>query len=158
MIRPATLADVEIIGQLWHKLASYHHELDNNLPKPAENGHEIYARQLAGRLADSHTRILVAEDEKTGQVIGFVLGVVVDLVPDMFEQKTGGFLADIYVDTDYRKQGIGKQLVNALIEWFKEQNITYMQWNVSAMNTNARQFWQRLGGHDSMIRMRINLD
>lgn len=156
MIRPATLADVDRIGQLWHELASYHHKLDAHLPKPAENGHEIYARQLAGRLGDSHTKLLVAEE--SGQIVGYVLGVVVDLVPDMFEQAIGGFLADIYVDVNYRRHGLGTQLVNALIDWFKDQDIGYMQWNVSAMNADARAFWQQLGGHDSMIRMRLNLD
>ena len=156
MIRRATEADVDAIGALWEKLALYHCALDPDLPQPADNGGALYAQRIRSRLNDSHTRVLVAEVD--GQVVGFVLGVLVDYVPEMFRQQMGGFLADIYVDDAHRTRGIGRALVDKLAEWFRAHGIDYYEWYVAANNPTARAFWAAQGGRDLMIRMRKRLD
>lgn len=155
-IRPAKVADAPEIGKLWEKLVIYHQVLDIDLPRAAPNGDRLYARSIADRLHDSHTRVLVAEEE--GRIIGYVMGVVVDLVPDMFEQEFGGFLADIYVEEAYRGRGIGRALVETLAAWFKQQGLRHFEWHVAANNPDGLAFWRALGGRDLMIRMRTHLN
>jgi ribosomal protein S18 acetylase RimI-like enzyme len=156
MIRRATEADVDAIGALWEKLALYHCALDPELPQPAEKGGQLYAQRIHSRLNDHHTRVLVAEIDQ--RVVGFVLGVLVDYVPEMFQQQMGGFLADIYVDEPYRTRGIGRALVDQLAEWFRAHDVDYFEWYVAANNPTARAFWAAQGGRDLMIRMRTRLD
>jgi ribosomal protein S18 acetylase RimI-like enzyme len=156
IVRSARTEDTKTIGQMWLWLVEYHNELSLDLPHAASNGVEMYAKRLNSRLYDSHTRVLVAE--KQGKLVGFVLGVIVDMVPEMFVEETAGFLADIFVDPAYRGQGVGRALVNELTEWFRERGVQYVEWYVANSNTEGRAFWKALGGRDVITRMRINLD
>jgi ribosomal protein S18 acetylase RimI-like enzyme len=156
MIRPALPSDMVAIGKLWEKLVAYHRVLDDEMPHATLQGASLYARSLRGRLEDSHTRVFVAEED--GLIVGYVLGVVVDLLPEMFEQESGGFLADIYVDDGYRGRGIGRALVEALVDWFRQKGLRYYEWHVAATNEDALQFWTRLGGRPLQIRMRARIE
>jgi ribosomal protein S18 acetylase RimI-like enzyme len=83
--------------------------------------------------------------------------VVVDLMPEIFEQEISGFLADIFVDADYREQGIGRALVDALAAWFQQQGVRFFDWHVAASNAGARAFWERIGAKPWQIRMRVEI-
>ena len=155
IIRPATEADAAAIGTMWYQLVQHHVELDSNLPVPSEQGAELYARRITEKMDDSHARVLVAEDD--GQIIGFVLGMIVDMVPEMFMETVGGFLADIYIEETYRQSGIGRQLVDHLTQWFRSRGVQYIEWYVAAQNTDARAFWEAINGRDIMIRMRVDI-
>ncbi len=155
IIRPAAPQDIDAVAQLWQALVGYHREIDSDLPPAAPNGAVRYARRLMDRLEDPMTSVLVAESD--GQVVGYVLGMVVDLVPEMFSQSPSGFLADIYVDADYRRLGVGRALVEHLTAWFREKGLRYYEWHVAARNEAALEFWRKVGGRDVMLRMRGEL-
>jgi ribosomal protein S18 acetylase RimI-like enzyme len=154
-IRPARSDDAPVIAQLWESLVAYHQALDAALPGAAPNGAGRYAKRLLQHLDDPYTCALVAEED--GRVVAFVLGMIIDLLPDVFAQEPSGFLADIFVDSANRRRGIGRALVAALQEWFHQQNVTHFDWHVSARNAEALAFWRSIGGHEVMIRMRANL-
>ena len=156
LIRPATAADAPAVARMWERLVSYHRVLDSDLPPATADGARRYARSLAERVEDSHTCTYVAQ-VPDGPVIGYVLGVVVDLAPEMFEQEPSGFLADIYVEEAYRHAGVGRALVDALAGWFGERGLRYFEWHVAARNAEGLKFWQALGGRDVMVRMRAEL-
>jgi ribosomal protein S18 acetylase RimI-like enzyme len=154
-IRPATQDDVTTIGALWEKLAIHHQTLDPRLPKPAQGGDELYAHRIGSQLGDAYHRILVAE--VNGELVGYVLGMIADYMPDIFIAESTGFLADIFVDEAHRGAGIGKKLVSELQAWFKSRGIVTMEWYVAAHNTAAKAFWEHIGGKDLIIRMRLDL-
>lgn len=156
VVRPAAVTDAEAIGQLWEQLVTYHRTLDPALPRASENGADLYARRIRDKVGDSHTRTFVAESN--GRIIGFVLGVIVDLVPEMFASETGGFLADIYVEPNYRRSGVGRALVKALSDWFQSRGVDYLELYVANSNTEGRAFWAALGGRDMMRRIRVPLE
>ncbi|MEO8610316.1 MAG: GNAT family N-acetyltransferase [Chloroflexota bacterium] len=155
VIRPVTASDAPAIAELWEALVAYHQALDESLPGAAPNGSGRYTKRLLQHLDDQYTRAFVAEAD--GKVIGFILGMIVDLLPDIFAQEPGGFLADIYVDTAYRRSGIGRSLVEALIQWFREQDVIHFDWHVAAHNPDAIAFWHSMGGREVMLRMRSSL-
>ena len=156
VIRLLKSEDVDAVAQLWEALVAYHRELDASLPPAAPQGARRYARRLSDRLEDPMSRVLVAEVD--GKVVGYVLGVVVDLAPEMFSQEASGFLADIYVDADYRRAGVGKALVEGLTDWFHEKGLHYFEWHVAARNEESLAFWRSLGGREVMLRMRAEVD
>lgn len=155
IIRPAQITDADAIATLWEQLVTYHHELDDNLPIAVEDGGRLYADRIIDRLDDTHTQTYVAESKD--MVIGYILGVIVDLVPEMFVQETGGFLADIFVDKDHRRQGVGRKLVDELSDWFRTKGVAYLELYVAFENANGRAFWKSVGGRDIMSRIRVQL-
>jgi ribosomal protein S18 acetylase RimI-like enzyme len=156
VIRVATAADADAIGNMWRELVDYHQTLDHDLPEAAQDGARRYAELLIQRMDDPFTRAFVAEGN--GRLVGFVLGMIVDLVPDIFAQEPCGFLADIYVDTPYRRRGVGRLLVRALVTWFKDRGVPYFDWHVASANTEGVAFWRALGGRDLMMRMRADVE
>ncbi len=155
-VRPAQPDDLDAVARLWESLVEYHRQLDADLPPAAPQGARRYARQLLDRLDDPMTRVLVADAD--GEVVGYVLGVVVDLAPQMFQQEASGFLADIYVDQSYRRQGVGRALVETLIAWFAQRGLHYYEWHVAARNQESLAFWRSLGGREVMLRMRGEIE
>lgn len=156
VIRPAVLGDADAIGQMWEKLVTYHRELDMALPRSAPNGARLYAQRIREKVGDSHTGIFVAEVKN--KPVGFVLGLIVDLVPEMFAPEIAGFLADIYVETGFRRTGIGRALVQALSDWFQSRGVGYIELYVANSNVEGRAFWASLGGRDMMRRVRVPLN
>jgi len=73
-------------------------------------------------------------------------------------QEPSGFLADIYVDAEYRRGGVGKALVAGLVDWFHEKGLSYYEWHVAARNEDSLAFWRSLGGREVMLRMRAEVD
>ena len=59
------------------------------------------------------------------------------------------YLDDIYVKKEYRNKGIGKQLINKVIEFAKENNCSRIRWQVLNWNTPAIEFYKKLGANIS---------
>lgn len=156
IVRVAQPGDIDAVARLWEALVAYHRVLDSSLPPAAPQGVRRYARRLIDRLDDPMSRVLVAEVDSA--VVGYVLGVVVDLAPEMFAQDASGFLADIFVDANHRRAGIGTALVDSLVAWFGEKGLRYFEWHVAARNEESIAFWRSIGGRDVMLRMRAELD
>ena len=66
-------------------------------------------------------------------------------------------IADIFVDQDYRRQGIGAELVETMLEWFADEGIRNVEWQVAAADAGALEFWSALDGLAIMVRMRMML-
>jgi ribosomal protein S18 acetylase RimI-like enzyme len=155
MIRLATNDDAQRIGELWLEMVIYHQQFDAVMFRASENGAEYYQRSVLSRLPDPQTRVLVSEVD--GKVVGYVLWMIVNITPEMFVPIRSGFLADICVTANYRRHGIGRELVERLVLWFQSQEIPYFEWHVSEKNQNAVRFWKSIGGETTMLRMRTNI-
>lgn len=155
MIRLATTDDAKRIGELWLEMVNYHQQFDELMFRASEHGAEFYETSILSRLPDPQTRVLVADVD--GEVVGYVLGMLVNITPEMFAPIRSGFLADISVTEAYRRQGIGRELVERLVLWFQSQDVTYFEWHVSEKNQNAVKFWKSIGGETIMLRMRTNI-
>jgi len=153
-IRLVEPRDQEAIARMWEALSAYHTRLDSRMPRAAAGAPAAYASRLIEVRSDAETRAFVAEVE--GAVVGYVLGAVVDLTPDLFEHEDVGFIADIYVEPDYRRRGIARQLFNAICDWFAAQGVRHVEWQVAVANAEARRFWEAVGGRGLTMRMRLS--
>ena len=156
VIRPVEPKDESAIARLWQALSAYHESLDARLPPAVPGAAERYAARLVERRDDPFTRALVAE--VNGQVVGYILGAVIDLHPDLFQHVDAGFIADIYVDPAFRRQGVARQLVRTMYRWFSKQGVQQVEWQVAATNAEGIRFWEAVGGEPIMVRMRASLD
>jgi GNAT superfamily N-acetyltransferase len=53
------------------------------------------------------------------------------------------YLEDFIVDSEFRQQGIGKQIFNHLQQLARKNNCSYMRWQVLDWNTPAIEFYKR---------------
>lgn len=155
-VRAARPGDIDAIAHKWEALVEHHRVLDADLPPATPQGADRYARRLLDQLDNPTARVLVAVCN--GEVVGYVLGMVVDLAPDMFAQEASGFLADIYVDATVRRNGIGRMLVTALMDWFRDKGLRYFEWHTAVQNPDGIAFWRALGGREVMLRMRADVN
>ena len=152
MIRLAEAKDAERIGELWAEMVRYHAAIDPLTFRPAAKGAELYARSILDRLSDDDARVLVAEID--GAVVGYVNGIIADITTEMFQPLRCGLLADIYLEADFRRRGLGLQLVERLTLWFRSRGALHFEWHVSAGNREALAFWKAIGGETTVLRMR----
>ena len=59
----------------------------------------------------------------------------------------GVYLDDLYVKNSHRKYGMGRQLLDSVISMAKENNCRTVRWLVSRWNTNAIDFYKKIGAH-----------
>jgi diamine N-acetyltransferase len=57
----------------------------------------------------------------------------------------GLYLDDLYVSTAFRKQGIGKRLLQSVIRLAKQEQCKKMRWQVSKWNNDAIGFYKKNG-------------
>ena len=152
MIRLANESDAERIGELWAEMVRYHAQFDATTFRAAANGAELYAHSIRDRLHDPRARILVLE--LGGDIVGYVSGIIADITTEMFEPLRCGLVSDIYIASAYQRRGWGRQLVERLCLWFRDQDIADFEWHVSAGNESAVAFWTAIGGETTMLRMR----
>jgi GNAT superfamily N-acetyltransferase len=112
-----------------------------------------WARHLSPRLKRSrNSRVVVAEEK--GAVIGYAVGNVVK--PVFFKVRRLGMIDACFVDPAHRKAGIGKSLVDALFDWFRDKGIRTVDLGALRSNPGFR-FWRKLGFREFYVRMRRRL-
>jgi GNAT superfamily N-acetyltransferase len=67
------------------------------------------------------------------------------------------YLDDLYITDSFRKNGIGKQLLNTVIALAKESNCRKVRWQVSKWNTNAIEFYKKMGADIDEIEINCDL-
>ena len=81
--------------------------------------------------------LIVAESD--GRIIGYVGGHCTQ----RFE--CGGELQYLFVAADYRRHGIGRELVRRLAHWFRGMDVQRVCANIDADSTEAAHFYSALG-------------
>lgn len=152
LIRLATPDDADTVGQLWLELVEFHRQLDPQMPEAAPDGAQRYASRVRYQIDDLYSRIFVAEID--GQVQGYVMAMLVDMLPETFAAERAGFIADIYVREAFRGHRVGRKLVQTCINWFRTREVSHFEWYVAVANTRGVEFWRSVGGRELMMRMR----
>jgi GNAT superfamily N-acetyltransferase len=132
-IRPATLNDASLLTTLIRELAEY-----DRLSHEAAVTEEDIARDGFG--PNPKFRAIIAESD--GQVAGYA---VFFEFYSTFQGRAGLFLDDIFVRSQFRKQGIGRALIAhvAAIAW--KEDYFCVRWEVLDWNAPAIEFYRNLG-------------
>ena len=131
-IRPATVADANLLCALIRELAEFEHELDLV---------EIQEQDLVrnGFGVNPKFRALLAEWE--GQAAGYAL------IFDYYSTRAGPglFLEDLFVREQFRGRGIGKELLTAVARIAVQENRYGVHWEVLDWNEKAIEMYTSLG-------------
>jgi len=152
-IRPASESDAAQLGPLGAALMRQHHASDPRRFILADRPEEGYGRYLVSQLANPDSLVLVAE--RANEVVGYVYA---DLEPTSWMDLRGpcGFIHDVYVREDARRQGIGQGLLRAAIEWAHSRGRSQVVlWSKSG-NDAAQRLFAKLGFRKTMIEMTLD--
>ncbi len=152
-IRRATIKDIKEILPVWGQLADFHSELDPAFT-PSPHWPREYGAYLRTLISRNDAIAVVARDDL--DVVGYAVGRITTL-PSFFEHRYRGYIHDVFVKSEYRRRGIGRQLVEEILRWLAQHRVTLVELTVAA-NNDAIPFWQRLGFHVYMHQMKKELE
>ena len=139
VIKRASIDDLKTIQELNNSLFkleinNYDPTLVNDWPLTSE-GKEYFTD-----LIDNHYVIVANIDDIA---IGYLAGSINE--KGSYEKIQYGEINNMFVKDEYRKNGIGKLLVNNFKEYCKSKNITNLKVTASFKNKNAIVFYQKNG-------------
>ncbi len=95
------------------------------------------------QLAKPDTRIWVAENDD-GALVGYVCAPVKDS-PPIFERGATLSVAELYVVTDHRGEGLADELLDRAADWGEERGCEHLGLSVTAGNERALAFYENRG-------------
>ena len=150
-IRLAKHEDLEFVKDAYKKLDEAMMSLYAkivNIDSQEDDTEDLHTDEYWKRLINRESGyILIGLEEKAP------VGMAVIEKVDMQECH----LEDLYVYEQYRKKGVGRQLISEAKKIAKEMGFSNMSLNVLPNNGNARTLYKEFGFIDTRIRMNCNL-
>ncbi len=149
-IREAKIEDLKVLKEFEQEIINYERPYAPNLGEDP-----ITYYDLETLIINKDANVLVAnfQDEIVGS--GYAL---IEKAKAYLKPKQIAYLGFMYVLPEYRGKGINGKLVNDLISWSKERNISEIQLDVYAENKSALIAYQKLGFKPDLLKMRIGTE
>ena len=141
LLRELTLDDYEAILPLFRALDDLHIQAR---PDCNEYREDIYPKKAYVQVTESPDCVMFGAFTEGNTMIG-VVRATVWRGPKMVQPTDYVCLDDIYVLPDYRRQGIGQQLFQAVEQWAREQGTTRLELHVWDFNQNALAMYRAMG-------------
>lgn len=128
---------LDAVGSLWEKLNVHHAQ--RSLYFASQHLQMTYAERKAYfmTLAQSaELRVDLAQDGETGQYIGYCVSSLT---------VEAGAVESIFIEADYRGQGIGHTLMQHALDWMDAHSVPIKRVVVAAGNEEAFGFYARYG-------------
>jgi len=133
------------------RLCELHRGWDRAKYDFVEGIEEMYRGWLTARASDPRAVFLVADREGRGPV-GFLIGTVEREIP-IYRLKEYGFIHDLWVEEEYRHEGVARQMVMRAVERFGEIGVAQVRLDTAAANEAARRLFERCGFRMSVVEM-----
>lgn len=151
IIRAANSLDMTAVGIFGARLLALHHEID---PKRFVGGSaktpETYSRYLGEKLSENNSVILVASEE--GMIAGYVWGGI-EGSDYMALRGPAGVVYDLFVDDAHRRQGVGRNLLEAAVQWLKEHGAQQVLLSTAYKNDDAQRLFVSAGFRSTMVEL-----
>lgn len=140
-IRQATEKDFSLIQAMNTALfvSDAPHDDALNVDWPQSTEGIAYYRQ---KLTEPSSVVFIAEDI-SGRPVGYIIGCSVNKF--RYRKVKTGELENMYVAPQWRRQGVGKALIDRLQGWMKTRGIDRMYVSAYAKNEDAIHFYDRCG-------------
>ncbi len=137
IVRSANPEDCPVIFNLIQALAEYEKLLDAVTGDASTLKEHLFGSQTSSQ---RYAEVILAEYK--GQPVGFALFFH---NYSTFLTKPGIYLEDIFVLSEYRRQGIGKLLLSKVAQIAVERDCGRLEWSVLDWNEPAQTFYRRMG-------------
>lgn len=156
IIRPATPADLPVLGRLGALLVRVHHDFDpQRFLAAGPETEQLYAGYLGTQLGKPDVVVLVAE--RGGEVLGYTYAGV-EGNDYMALRGPAGVLYDIVVDPAQRRSGVGRMLLDATLAALTARGAPRCVLSTAERNENAQRLFAAAGFRRTMVEMTRELD
>lgn len=138
-IRTVGLEDLPVLADLWQERRIILSQIDPRFRLLSDEP-EIWLMAMREKLASSAHRIFVVENEAA--LVGYICGSI--------QPNELGLIEEIALDAHRYHGGLGRQLVSALQEWFKQRDIKQIIVGVPRRMAVEQAFWRSLGAKEWM--------
>ena len=148
--RQAKLQDLDYLINLLHN-----DDLGKNRESVDKNSLLSYQSALESILEDPNAQLILGIDEDKDKIIAMAQ---VDFLTYLTYQ--GGMRAQIEgvrVDETYRGQGLGKQLINHIVDVARNKGCHMVQLTTNKLRPNAIKFYEAIGFESTHEGMKLNL-
>ena len=154
-IRPARADDADAVAEMWLEMAEEHAAYDSQRWEWAEDAGAKWRSHFLERLEKEDCFTLVAVDT-VDRTVGFVTARMSDPAP-VFAAGRGASITNLVVKSEYRRQGIGKRLTEAILEILKSCDAQSVTLGVACANEPAIGLYRDLGFRDVMRQLQKEL-
>jgi ribosomal protein S18 acetylase RimI-like enzyme len=98
--------------------------------------------------------VLVAVEDR--KIIAYIRGTLAKTL-HVLNVKLRGVIDNLYVEEEYRRKGVAKNLIEELIKWFKEKNVDVMTVHVYLLNSKAIALYKKFGFKEYSLNMNRRL-
>jgi ribosomal protein S18 acetylase RimI-like enzyme len=160
LIRSATPADLPAVLPMVAAICALHEAWDSSKYGFLPNPQQRYERWLVAQAANERSVFLVAEAEassaeQAGQLVAFLVATTEREVP-IYRLKEYGFIHDLWVESEYRRAGIARQMVMLTISRFSQIGVKQIRLDTAAANDAARRLFSSCGFRLSTMEMLID--
>ncbi len=134
---------LDSLKELHQALRAYH---------SAEPQTEQFAEFVAKRLADEDMLLVFSLAGDTP--VGYGMAFDVSKHPFMPDWQRAGYITQLFVAPEHRQRGVGRLLLNTIVQWLTSRGVTHVLLNVSVGNEVGDRFWRANGFAPYQIRMK----
>lgn len=155
-LRLITMGDMEIARHFLREMIREMASAGGDPPGEEMEIRKWFEESLQSALQhEDHLVLLAQNPEPNGKPIGLVEASLIGLHP-VFARRRLLHIHAIYVKPDYRRQGIGRKLMQAAMQWGREQGCAQAELSVLVGNP-ALKLYEALGFEVFELEMRRNL-
>ncbi|MEM3551229.1 MAG: GNAT family N-acetyltransferase [Candidatus Bathyarchaeia archaeon] len=149
-IRHADEEDLQQIVKLSKKLGKNESSMDSMISSmPSEFQNPTW---ILKNIKGENTVVFVAE--ANGKVIGYSLGWISQ--PWAYKGRRG-YICDCFVEKPYRRKGIGRALIKAMLNWFVGKGVECVEADVYSRNIPSLTLFKALGFDEVFKRLRFTV-
>ena len=100
----------------------------------------------------NNKKVIAYVAERDNKLIGFIVGDIRKHPTKVLNKE--GFIEELFVSNDFRKQKIGKTLFDTLVKEFKKQGCTHLGLDSFSDNKTTIDIYHKLGFQDYAITMK----
>ncbi len=152
MVRIADISDLERLTMLFTELHRRHVEIKPETFIMPER--EWFSQRLSEILSDSGQTVMVYD---SGGINAYAIVRIIDVNTEEKRPRRVCYIDCFAVSESSRRRGIGTELLGAVKAFGRENGCTSVQLGVSACNTDAVRFYEKMGLVPRTIQMEERL-
>jgi len=141
LVQNASKSHIPDIVELWKEFIDFHKEIDPFYTR-SRDGHVKFGEYVERLLGEDDSLVLVALLGEN--VVAYSIARVLKH-PPVFDAGEFGDIVDLAVTAAHRRKGIGKQMLDSVLDWLKSRGLSRVELRVTPGNDIGYSFWRKHG-------------